>query len=148
MVLVRIALLVFLTLCSYGMGQLPPHELNGFGKLVSMMFFVLVPMLYLLPSFEAWSREQPNLTPTVLVNIFLGWSLIGWVVAMVMAYKSSEPQKVEVIYSTTLPVSPALAPALIPKPSPADALIKQAELKPQGLPSEGEVNPQKAKLPA
>lgn len=148
MVLVRIALLVFLTLCSYGMGQLPPHELNGFGKLGSMMFFVLVPMLYLLPSFEAWSREQPNLTPTVLVNIFLGWSLIGWIVAMVMAYKSSEPQKAEVVYSTPLPVPPALAPARIPKPSLADELIKQAEPTPQGLHTEEAFNPHKAKQPA
>ncbi|OAD82078.1 hypothetical protein ATN89_21515 [Comamonas thiooxydans] len=146
MVFVRIALLVFLTFFSYSMGQLPPHELNGFGKLVSMMFFVLVPMLYLLPSFEAWKREQPNITPTVLVNVFLGWSLIGWVVAMVMAFKSTEPQKVEVVYSTPTPAPPAMAPAPVSKPSLADELIKLAELKQQGLLTEEEFNQQKAKL--
>lgn len=148
MVFVRIVLLVFLTFYSYSMGQIPPTGLNGFGKLIAALFFVFAPALYLLPSFEAWKRDQPNLTPTVLVNLFLGWTLIGWVVAMVMAHKSTEPQKVEVVYSTPTPAPerPAMAPAPAAKPSLADELIKLAELKEKGLLSEEEFNQQKAKL--
>lgn len=146
MVFVRIVLLIFLTFYSYSMGQIPPEGLNGFGKTVATLFFVFAPALYFLPSFEAWKRDQPNLTPTVLVNLFLGWTLIGWVVAMVMAHKSTEPQKVEVVYSTPAPTPPAMAPAPAAKPSLADELIKLAELKEKGLLSEEEFNQQKAKL--
>src|SRR5206468_2068388 len=76
---------------SFGMGQLPPHELNAFGKFMAFAFFVLAPALYLLPTYEAWKNGHPNFTAIALVNIFLGWSLLGWVVAVVWAYKKPEP---------------------------------------------------------
>lgn len=145
MVFVRIVLLMFLTFYSFSMGQIPASGLNGFGKLVSMLFFVFAPALYLLPTYEAWKREQPNMTPIVLVNICFGWTLIGWVVAMVMAHKSTEPQKVEVVYTTPAP-SPASPPPPPAKPSIADELKKLADLKQQGLLTEEEFNQQKTKL--
>ncbi|GAB1406117.1 hypothetical protein MASR1M8_00360 [Thermomonas brevis] len=73
------------------MGQIPPDGLNDFGKFVATLFFLAAPALYLLPTFEAWLRKHPNLGAIALVNIFLGWSLIGWVVALVWAFKKPEP---------------------------------------------------------
>lgn len=146
MVFIRIVLLLFLTFYSFSMGQIPASGLNGFGKLVSMLFFVFAPALYLLPTFEAWKREHPNMTPVVLVNIFLGWTLIGWVAAMVMAYRNNEPQKVELVYPNE-PYEPRQrheTPAS--KPSVADELKKLADLKQQGLLSDEEFNQQKSKL--
>lgn len=146
MVFVRIILLVFLTAYSFSMGQIPSSGLNGFGKLVSLLFFVFAPALYLLPIYEAWKREHPNMTPVVLVNIFLGWTLIGWVAAMVMAYRSNEPQKVELVYNNEpYEPRPSFAPATS-KPSIADELQKLADLKKQGLLTEEEFSQQKSKL--
>ena len=39
--------------------------------------------LYMLPTVVAYFRKKRNLVPILLVNLLLGWSLIGWIVAMV-----------------------------------------------------------------
>lgn len=96
MFFVRFIVLLFLFAYSFAMGRVPSNELNGFGKLIASSFFLVAPALYLLPTFEAWKREHPNLTAISLVNIFLGWSLLGWVVAAVWAHKRAEPTVVRV----------------------------------------------------
>jgi hypothetical protein len=42
-----------------------------------------VVLLYFLPSLIA--RKKPNVRSVFLVNLLLGWTLIGWVVALKMA---------------------------------------------------------------
>ena len=46
---------------------------------------------YLLPWAVAATRNRSNVAATALVNLFLGWTLIGWVVALVMACGSDRP---------------------------------------------------------
>jgi Superinfection immunity protein/zinc-ribbon domain len=41
--------------------------------------------LYFLPTIVAARRQKKNLASIALVNILLGWSFIGWVVALVWA---------------------------------------------------------------
>ncbi len=43
--------------------------------------------LYLLPSIVAAKRRVPQAGPIVVVNVFLGWTLIGWVVALALAVR-------------------------------------------------------------
>ncbi|SEJ33990.1 Superinfection immunity protein [Pseudomonas linyingensis] len=93
---VRLIVLLLLTAYSYGMGT-EPGELNAFGKTVAGSFFLLAPALYFLPSYEAWRQDHVNLTPIVLINTFLGWTLIGWVVSLVWSQKRSEPVEVAVV---------------------------------------------------
>lgn len=45
--------------------------------------FLLAGVIYFLPSIAA--RGQHNVGAVVVVNLFLGWTLIGWVVALAMA---------------------------------------------------------------
>jgi hypothetical protein len=87
---VRLIVLMFLVPYSWSMGHIPASELNEFGKFISLSFFIVAPALYLLPTFEAWLRSHPNLPSVALINILLGWSLIGWVVAAVWALKKPE----------------------------------------------------------
>jgi hypothetical protein len=50
--------------------------------------FVFIPagvVLYILPVLIASYRRCDKLSPVAVVNIFLGWTLIGWVVALAMA---------------------------------------------------------------
>lgn len=54
--------------------------------------FVLV---YLVPTIIAKIRKKSNVGGIALVNVLLGWSFIGWIVALVMAC-STEPVRVEV----------------------------------------------------
>ena len=62
----------------------------------SRFFFVVLVLvvtvgLYLLPTIQAIRRKQPNTTAIIIVNVALGWTLVGWVVAMVWAVKEPEP---------------------------------------------------------
>lgn len=44
--------------------------------------------LYLLPGITATYYSTSNNTAVLLINIFFGWSIIGWFVAMILAMKS------------------------------------------------------------
>lgn len=88
---VRLFGLIFLVAYSWGMSQAPSDNLNSFGKMVSMLFFIALPALYFLPTYEASKRKHVNTGAIALVNIFLGWTLIGWVVAIAWAFKHPEP---------------------------------------------------------
>jgi hypothetical protein len=85
----RLIVLLLLTYYAWGMGHLPAEELNAFGRFVSLAFFPLFLLLYMLPTYEAWKNEHPNLAAIALVD--LGWTVLGWVVAIVWALKKPEP---------------------------------------------------------
>ncbi|TAA18735.1 superinfection immunity protein [Pseudoxanthomonas winnipegensis] len=67
------------------MGQIPSNELNGFGQLVAASFFITAPLLYLLPTIEAALRKHRNLAGVALLDILLGWTVLGWIGAMIWA---------------------------------------------------------------
>ena len=60
---------------------------------------------YLLPWAVAATRNRNNVGVIALINLFLGWSIVGWVVALVMACGSDRPM---VLVQTTY-APPALA---------------------------------------
>jgi len=39
--------------------------------------------IYFLPSFVANSNKHKNLTGIILLNLLLGWTFLGWVIALV-----------------------------------------------------------------
>jgi hypothetical protein len=45
-------------------------------------------ILYFLPTLVALLREKRDKLSIFLVNLFLGWSVIGWIVALVWAFKT------------------------------------------------------------
>jgi len=45
-------------------------------------------LLYFLPSLIALARSKRDLLAIFLLNLFLGWSVIGWIVALVWAAKN------------------------------------------------------------
>ena len=54
-------------------------------------FFGFGTFLYFLPSIVALARSKRDLLAIFLLNLFLGWSGIGWIVALVWAVKSDVP---------------------------------------------------------
>lgn len=51
--------------------------------IVGLVVLVLLLALYFLPTAIASSRDHNNLGPIFLLNLILGWTLVGWVVALV-----------------------------------------------------------------
>lgn len=56
--------------------------------------FGLGTALYFLPSIIALARSKRDLLAIFLLNLFLGWSVIGWIVALVWAAKNDVPAAV------------------------------------------------------
>ena len=50
---------------------------------------LVVVCLYFLPTIIAMARKVPNTGSVVVVNLLLGWTIIGWVVALAMAARAS-----------------------------------------------------------
>jgi len=50
-----------------------------------MHFLVFTIALYFLPAIIAAARHTHNATAILLLNLFLGWTVIGWCVALLMA---------------------------------------------------------------
>ena len=42
-------------------------------------------IFYFIPTFVAINKNHPQCFPIEIINLFLGWSLLGWVVALVWA---------------------------------------------------------------
>lgn len=67
-----------------------------------MVIFWLSPIisvlaaLYFLPSIVAVARSHNNTAGIVVLNIFLGWTLLGWVGALV--WSLTNPAKQQVVY--------------------------------------------------
>lgn len=49
----------------------------------AMLVIGLGLVIYLLPALVAWRRRHPNVAAIVLLNVLLGWSVLGWVAALV-----------------------------------------------------------------
>lgn len=52
-------------------------------------FLVVAALLYFLPAVIA--RKKRNASSVFVINLFLGWTLIGWVVALAMAVNNPSP---------------------------------------------------------
>ena len=76
--------------------------------------FIIIIAMYFLPAIIAFSRKVTNVGSVLVINIFLGWTVIGWVVALAMAVKSKTPQVVVVTSSTPLPGCSKCGTALTP----------------------------------
>lgn len=69
----------------------PPYFLVGDPR-VTVVFplFAALVLLYFWPTVAAeWNRNR-NVAPIFLMNLFLGWLLVGWVVALIWAYRRDQ----------------------------------------------------------
>jgi hypothetical protein len=57
-------------------------------------FFGLGTLMYFLPSIIALAKSKRDLLAIFLLNLFLGWSVIGWFVALIWAAKNDVPMMV------------------------------------------------------
>lgn len=74
--------------------------------------FLLALSVYFLPTIIAASRWHPNLAAILVVDLFLGWSLIGWVVAL--AWSLSAAPKPPAEYAAPAPERAATRASLAP----------------------------------
>jgi Superinfection immunity protein len=52
---------------------------------VGLFTFAILAVIYFLPAFIASKRNHRQTTAIALLNLFLGWTFVGWVAALVWA---------------------------------------------------------------
>ena len=59
-------------------------------RLFFAILIALLSLFYFLPVAIAFYRKRVNTGAIFALNLFLGWSLIGWVIALVWALKDEQ----------------------------------------------------------
>ena len=67
------------------LGPIGPTELM-------IIIFLIVP--YFLPSIIAFSKKHYNSVGVFLLNLFLGWTLIGWIAALIWSFSTAHGNQV------------------------------------------------------
>lgn len=64
---------------------------QGGGAPKGAVMLVVLALLYALPAMLAWKRQSRRRWKITAINLLLGWTVIGWIVAMVMTYAYEPP---------------------------------------------------------
>ena len=64
--------------------------------------FAVLTLAYMLPRAIAATRGKSNSVAIALVNFFLGWTLVGWIIALVMACTAHQ-QRMAVVQMVNVP---------------------------------------------
>ncbi len=62
---------------------------QGFSR-ISVMVIITV-AIYILPALLAWKRQSSRRWRITLISLLLGWTFVGWIVAMVMTFSYEPP---------------------------------------------------------
>jgi len=68
-----------------------PAPYSGGGLPKGGIMIVISVALYVLPTLLAWKGGNRRLGRIALVNLLLGWTVIGWIAAMVMTFIYTPP---------------------------------------------------------
>lgn len=64
---------------------------DGGSTVLGFAYIVLLIVGYWVPTLVAGTRHVQGLGQIVVVNLFLGWTGVGWVIALVMAFRHVPP---------------------------------------------------------
>lgn len=90
--------------------------------------------LYFLPSIIGYSKA--NAGAIIVLNLFLGWTFIGWVVALVWAMTNDQPKPM-MRHNYTSPKQPS---------STVDEIMKLSTLREKGSITEDEYQREKERI--
>lgn len=97
---------VFVLLAQIAAGPQPQYV--GGGPAKGAVIIVTSILMYVLPSILAFKRERRRKWRILAINLLLGWTLIGWVVSMLMTYAYEPPPEGAPPDTTRVPGTPRL----------------------------------------
>lgn len=65
------------------------------GMLFGLAILFCCIIFYFIPTAVAQYRKSVNITTVALVNIFLGWTIIGWIIALIIAFAGDSGVQVQ-----------------------------------------------------
>jgi hypothetical protein len=81
--------------------------------LIMTAFVTIAAVLYFVPTIVGVVRKHPQMGPIIVVNLLLGWTLIGWAGALALAVSNPRDREVLVINNAN-GAPPAAAPTTVP----------------------------------
>nr|MBQ0091607.1 superinfection immunity protein [Candidatus Enterousia merdequi] len=61
--------------------------------LLDLIVILFLTFIYFIPTFVACSRHHINALAIFILNLFLGCTIVGWVIALIWAVYKQEPEK-------------------------------------------------------
>lgn len=103
---------------------------NLYMELIGTLFVIA---LYFLPSVIAAKRDNTRMDAIFILNILLGWTIVGWIAAFIWAFFDMDAR----------PISDVQKPTML---NIADELKKLSELKNEGVLTSDEFDRKKQQL--
>lgn len=66
---------------------------DGISILVFLVVLIVALIIYFIPAITADARKHNHTMAITMLNLFLGWTFIGWVAALVWACMNDVKQK-------------------------------------------------------
>ena len=57
--------------------------------MLTILFLTFIITLYLLPTIVASFKNHLNTSSITVINIFLGWTFLGWVICLAWAFSNN-----------------------------------------------------------
>lgn len=57
-----------------------------FEIMLGIIFWVLLLAMYFMPTLVAARNKKPNITAIFILNLFFGWTVLGWFGALIWSY--------------------------------------------------------------
>lgn len=70
----------------------PEFRYTGGGIPKGIVIGIGLVLLYLLPTMLAWAGGKRRKVKVTLVNVLAGWTIIGWIAAMLMVWAYEAPE--------------------------------------------------------
>lgn len=61
--------------------------------MTGLLSFLFLAGLYVVPTIAAWRQDHPSLWKIALLNILLGWTVVGWIAAFAWAFSAARAEK-------------------------------------------------------
>jgi hypothetical protein len=66
-------------------------NLTPIQTIIALAALFLILYIYFLPTITAMKRNGPHRVAVIIVNFLFGFTLLGWVIALVLASKQPQP---------------------------------------------------------
>ena len=84
------------------------------GVILTIILIMAAITAYWAPTLVAYLRHVPNIGSVAVIDGLLGWTVIGWIVALAMACRDTRPQQIAVVPYAPLPQPPPYPPQVPP----------------------------------
>jgi Ca2+/H+ antiporter len=76
---------IIAALAGHGTWARQERETEILDSTATVIILIVVLIIYMLPTLIAYGREHPRRQELTVINIFLGWTLIGWLAVFLWA---------------------------------------------------------------